>query len=100
MLLWEGLPGTPEMRSKATRWGRRNDCVKMLMAGSVLDAAWEPVPVPPNVCCRCRGPSDCGLEDCRRVSADGEGAAAGLALAELVGRSGIGEGAVAHAWDA
>ena len=83
------------------RWGCRNDCVKMLMAGSVLEAAWDPVPVPPSVCCRCKNPSDCGLTAAwRSVSADGTGAAPGIALADLVGKSGMGEGEVAHAWDA
>ena len=42
------VPGTPEMRSNATRWGRLRDCVSTLMAGSFLDAACAD-PVPPSV---------------------------------------------------
>ena len=100
MLAWEGLPGTPEMRSKATRCGRLNDCVKMLMAGSVLEAVWDPVPVPPRVWVLGKSPSGCDRDGCRSVSADCRGAPAGLERAAGVERSGMDEGAVAHAWDA
>ena len=47
-----------------------------------------------------QGPSVCGRDGCRSVSADCKDAPAGLQGAAEVGSSGMGEGAVAHAWDA